>query len=456
MKDMSSANERRPLPNTTGLEPVSEASWSGGSARSDEAPAVGVVATGSNDDAVARVVLRALSRGLDVYLTFPPNADPAVVEWIDHGAVTVVPPTDLDDSEGGVTARLVGAARGRSEPGLVLVEDAERPVSFDASVDRWSASDGYAMAAALDSTRAVDTMVAIPAYNEAATIADVVSAAREHADTVLVVDDGSTDGTANRAEAAGATVVTHGTNRGYGTALQTAFREAAARGASRLVTVDGDGQHDLDDVPELADAVEDDGANVAIGSRMLGDATAEMPTYRRVGFRVVNLLMNLSLDGRATDDWLTDTQSGFRAYDRPAIEGVDGAGDVGADMEASLDILFRLREAGLHVAERPTTVDYDVDSASTRHPLPHGLQLVSTILWTVERQHPILFLGVPGVVLALVGGIFGYATAVSYLTGGSPSTATALASVSALLLGTITCFTAIMLHSIQAQLAAVR
>ena len=97
----------------------------------------------------------------------------------------------------------------------------------------------------------VRTLVAMPAYNEEAYIAKTVLGAREHADAVLVVDDGSTDATVPIAEALGAIVVRHATNRGYGGALQTIFATAREMGAEELVIIDADGQHDPEDIPRL-------------------------------------------------------------------------------------------------------------------------------------------------------------------------------------------------------------
>ncbi|HTI53439.1 MAG TPA: glycosyltransferase, partial [Verrucomicrobiae bacterium] len=88
-----------------------------------------------------------------------------------------------------------------------------------------------------------DVLIVIPAYNEVATIADIVERARLHG-PVLVVDDGSTDATGAAAAAAGAEVVALGARRGKGAALRRAFAEALRRGVSRVVTLDGDGQHE--------------------------------------------------------------------------------------------------------------------------------------------------------------------------------------------------------------------
>lgn len=418
-------------------------------------PAVGVVATGANDEAVSRVILRARSRGHTVFVTHPAGVTPAVGEWVSGTDVRVVPPVadpDVPGSAERVQERLVSAARGASAPGIIVVEDPSRPVSFDPTVETFDESDDYAVTAVPEGAQSVGTAVAIPAYNEADTIGDVVAEAMEGADEVIVVDDGSADETARRAADAGATVISHDRNRGYGAALMTAFETAVDRDVDRLVTVDGDGQHDPEDIETLAEVVAESEANVAIGSRFAGESPKGMPRYRRFGLLVVNTMMNVSLGNVLPGSWIRDTQSGFRAYDSAAIESVRSTDGIGADMDASLDILYHLQKEGFDIEERPTVIDYEIDDSSSHHPLRHGLQLVSTILWTVERKHPVLLLGTPGVLITLGGLAIGYVTAIDYVSTGTFPLGTALAAVFATLLGVFACFTAIVLHSLQAHL----
>ena len=156
-----------------------------------------------------------------------------------------------------------------------------------------------------------DHLIVIPVFNEAATIGDIVERARLHG-PVLVVDDGSTDRSAALAAAAGAEVVSLGRRRGKGAALRYAFAAALERRADWVVTLDGDGQHDPDEIPRLLKgAVEEPGALV-IGGRLsrLADAPGRvMPAGRLAALRVAGFFI----------DWLggvpvADTQSGFRVY----------------------------------------------------------------------------------------------------------------------------------------------
>jgi len=241
----------------------------------------------------------------------------------------------------------------------------------------------------------VGVLVGIPAYDEAGTIADVVARADDHADHVLVVDDGSTDDTVERAEAAGAHVLRHETNTGYGAALKTIFEEAHRRNVDHLVVLDADAQHDPEDVRQLLGEQERTGANIVIGSRFLGSSQSELPVYRRVGLGVINAMTNLSLANLTPDSWIHDTQSGFRAYDGRTVGILAESDDLGNGMDASTDILHTAYRNDCDVREVETTIRYDVDNANSYNPVFHGLMLVSNLLRTVEREHPILLLGVP-------------------------------------------------------------
>lgn len=243
----------------------------------------------------------------------------------------------------------------------------------------------------------------IPAYNEGETVASVVEAVSEHVDRVVVVDDGSDDETAFRAARAGATVLRHERNRGYGAALRSIFEYARRQEATRLAIIDADGQHDPSDVPKLVDVQQSTGADVVIGSRFLGKTESNTPLYRRFGITIINVLTNVTLGRIAPSQYITDTQSGFRVYGPDAIQTLADEPDIGDSMSASTDIIFHSARHGFAIEETPTTVDYDVANANSENPLTHGLGVVVNILRRAQRERPIATLGVPGFVGLLLG-----------------------------------------------------
>jgi hypothetical protein len=151
----------------------------------------------------------------------------------------------------------------------------------------------------------VKTLVCVPVYNNEKTIGGVVSSLVAAGHRVLVVNDGSTDGTEASARAAGGIIERHSVNRGKGEALKTAFRFARAQGFSHLLTIDGDGQHEPQDAPLLLAAAEKSPDAIVLGVRDL----ALLPPKNRFGNRFSNFWVNLAMGSR-----FSDTQCGMRVY----------------------------------------------------------------------------------------------------------------------------------------------
>lgn len=236
-------------------------------------------------------------------------------------------------------------------------------------------------------------IAAIPCFNEERFIGSVLLKVKKYVDKVVVIDDGSSDGSVEVASAAGAIVHSHGINRGYGAAIRTALDKGREHGADVLVVIDGDGQHDARDIPRLVKPVLDGEADVVIGSRFLGRSRG-VPLYRRMGHRVLNVATNVGSGHR-----LSDSQSGFRAYSRKALDALDLMED---GMSVSSEMQFAMRQAGLRVAEVPIEVSY-ADKAK-RNPVGHGVSVLSRVLVLVSLRQPFVLFGIPGVLL-LGGGL---------------------------------------------------
>ncbi len=154
----------------------------------------------------------------------------------------------------------------------------------------------------------------IPCLNEARTIEALVTAVRRLLAVVIVVDDGSRDGTAECAARAGAIVIRHSRNSGKGAALHSGWQRASEGGLDWVLTLDGDGQHSPDDIPLFFDQAERTGASIVVGNRM-PDA-ARMPWLRRV----VNRWMSARLSNAAGQS-LPDSQCGFRLIRLSDLKG---------------------------------------------------------------------------------------------------------------------------------------
>jgi glycosyltransferase involved in cell wall biosynthesis len=191
----------------------------------------------------------------------------------------------------------------------------------------------------------------VPAYRCAATVPGVVRGTLSHGLAVLVVDDGSGDDTAAAARAAGAEVVAHGHNLGKGSALVTGFRWALRRGASHVLTLDADGQHDPAEIPRLLALAP--AADLVVGRRALD--LAHMPALRIVGNRVSSAFVSLFLGAP-----LPDTQCGFRLYSRRLLLRLPLRG---GRFETETELLMRAQRLGMTIRWAEVSTLYDGDRA---------------------------------------------------------------------------------------------
>ncbi|MEM0505895.1 MAG: glycosyltransferase family 2 protein [Thermosphaera sp.] len=275
----------------------------------------------------------------------------------------------------------------------------------------------------------------IPAYNEEKTIAKVILRTKKHVDKIIVCDDGSTDMTAEIAEALGAEVIRHDRNMGYGAAISSLFRKAKHENPDIMITLDADGQHDPDDIPLLIQPILSGEADIVIGSRFL-TSEDEAPKYRKLGIKIINLLTGVG------DINITDSQSGFRAYSRKALQKIF---PVEMGMGASTEIILKAVQSRLKLKEVPAHISYKVEQPSSLNPIFHGLDVVLSTIKHHSIRHPLIFYGVPGVISLLISLIAGAVLVILFNTTRYFSIPWALIAIGFGIAGVVLCSTAILL-----------
>jgi glycosyltransferase involved in cell wall biosynthesis len=289
-------------------------------------------------------------------------------------------------------------------------------------------------------------IVCIPAYNEEDSIEMLVKEALKHGHEVVVCDDGSSDDTSARARKAGAIVVNHSKNLGYGNTIRTLFQKALERNADIIVTMDSDGQHDPEQIPDIVEPIMKGGFDIVIGSRFINckDKT-KVPLYRSFGIKTIT-----KFTSQASYRNLTDAQSGFRGYSRLAIEKMNLAED---GMRISTEILLRAGSKKLTVKEVPITIRYDVDKPSTHNFVSHGVGVLFSVIHFVSLRHPLVFYGLPGIALLIVSGFFAYNALELFSTTRFISINMILLSITTTIIGVILLITGSILFTIAVMLS---
>jgi glycosyltransferase involved in cell wall biosynthesis len=281
-----------------------------------------------------------------------------------------------------------------------------------------------------------DVLVAVPALNEERFIGSVVHAVLLEGFHCLVIDDGSSDRTATIAAAAGAMVERHEQNLGKAEALNSAFQFARKRGVSVLVAMDGDAQHDPRQIKELVRPIQAGEADIVSGSRFIGSGRDGIPRVRRLGMQAFTVTSNM-----VSGALVTDTLSGFRAFSRPAIEGLRFKSD---RFSVEFEIQFLARNGGLRQIEVPITASYA--DPPKRNVVGYGLHLLDGLIRLVGRYRPLLFFGIPGIVFLLAGIWIGGIVIDTYQRSQTLAGGLALLAVLLVILGSIGAFAAVLLH----------
>lgn len=208
----------------------------------------------------------------------------------------------------------------------------------------------------------------VPAYNEAEIIGSVINDLKNSVDNIVVVDDGSTDGTIVEAERSGAVVIRHMINLGQGAALQTGINFALNNNADIIVTFDADGQHQASDIEKVVKPLLLGEVDVVLGSRFL-NGTSDIPTLRRVLLKVAAFITRVY-----TGLVVTDAHNGFRALSKFAAQNIDLRQN---GMAHASEIIEQIKRRNLKFQEVPITIKY------TKYSLAKGQRLSDSfkIFW---------------------------------------------------------------------------
>jgi glycosyltransferase involved in cell wall biosynthesis len=217
--------------------------------------------------------------------------------------------------------------------------------------------------------------VFIPAFNEEETIESVIDELKQLnlELKIYVIDDGSSDKTAEKARRAGAEVIRHPINLGGGAAVRTAFTIALKYGAQLIVTLDADGQHDPRELPKLLKAISNDKADFVIASRFLTNDHPEMPAYRRLGIKLFSWLIS-----KKTGSKITDATSCYRVYRRSIIEKI--LPELRENQYYGLETIMKIAESKAQIAEVSSESRPRKKGKSKKGIIKYGYNLLRTLI----------------------------------------------------------------------------
>ena len=281
--------------------------------------------------------------------------------------------------------------------------------------------------------------IGLPAFNEAKNIASIITQLKKKYKLIIVCDDGSSDLTAAISEEMGAVVVKHKKNLGYGGAIRSLFLKAKELDCDILVTFDSDGQHKISDIENVIKPIQNKETNIVIGSRFLGNVEGTLPTYRKLGIKAITNLVNSN-----TGNKITDSQSGFRGYDKKTLEKIIPSE---SGMGVSTEILIKANAQELKIIEVPITILYQKE-ISSQQTLSHGTSVILSTMKFISIEHPLKFYGVPGILFLTIGLFFIIWTVQEFSIGGSIITNISIIGIGSTILGSILTMTSIILYSV--------
>lgn len=259
-------------------------------------------------------------------------------------------------------------------------------------------------------------IIFIPAYNEEEKIGEVVKKIpRKYQGIdqveVLVVDDGSKDGTVKKAKEAGAVVISHYQNRGVGAAFQTGLNWAMKNKADILVNIDADGQFDSKDIEKLVKPIINNEADMVASNRFENGKPGNMPPLKYWGNKRMTNLINILAGTK-----FKDVSSGFRAYNREAMLNMNLFGQFTYTQEVFLDLSTK----GLRIAQLPVAVKYFKSRKSkvAGNLIKYASKSFWIIFRTIRDYKPLKFFGTIGAICFIIGLFFDLFLAIHYISTG--------------------------------------
>jgi len=272
----------------------------------------------------------------------------------------------------------------------------------------------------------VKIITVIPAYNEELNIGEVISKSLKYTDEVVVIDDGSTDGTRNVAKENRAIVKSHIVNRGLGLTIRDGISEALNLGADIIVIIDADGQYDGDQIPDLLKPILEGKADLVLGSRFMGSIT-HMPRLKKLGNKIITLIVRnlMNID-------ISDAQTGFRAIKREILEHITLSGEYTYTQE----MIIRASAEGFYIIDVPVNF-YERrhgKSRLIRDPAEYGLNTSMTMLRAYRDYRPMTLFGTIGVLMMLIGTLIGLYIIYEFFILGTFETGQRLVTLAALMI----------------------
>ena len=281
-------------------------------------------------------------------------------------------------------------------------------------------------------------VIGMPAFNESKKIAGIINKIKTISNNIIVCNDGSTDSTGLIAQKTGVIVINHEKNLGYGAAINSIFSKAREIESDILVTFDADGQHKSNDIRSIIQPIIDKKADIVIGSRFLNNEIS-IPKYRKLGIKTITSLTNMSSEIK-----LTDSQSGFRAYNKKTLSEIY---PTEKGMGISTEILIKANKKKLRINEVPIKILYQ-GKTSTHNPISHGVSVILSTTKFISIERPLTFYGIPGIIFLIIGLVFVGWTIQYFTEFGVFQPVLALLAIGLTLFGLMFVLTSIILFSL--------